>query len=173
MSGLDALCLAAVACAFAIAIWLRWLGARAESKALENDGRFRQLFEELPLACQEIDNNGVIVRVNRRLCELRGVAAGAMIGRHYADFAPEAEKERVYEETARKLKGEIELTHSKQSYARKGAEPVTVEVHETLLRDNTGAVIGLRAVALDVTEHLHKEEEIYQTTSELRAIFQA
>ncbi len=173
MSGLDTICLAAVACAFAIAIWLRWLGVRAKTEAVENEAKFRQLFEDIPLACQEIDTDGLILRVNKRLCELRGVSAAALVGRHYADFAPEMERAKICEETARKLAGKMELTHGKKSYVRKDGDLVTVEVHETLLYDSAGAVVGLRAVALDVTEDLHKEEEIYQTTSELRAIFQA
>src|SRR5207237_3064550 len=61
----------------------------------------------------------------------------------------------------------------KQTYLGKGGEIITVEVYESILRDGRGAIVGLRAVALDVSEHIRKEEEIWQTTAELRAIFQA
>ena len=104
---------------------------------------------------------------------MRGMPVEEILGRHYSDFSPENERERVREEIARKLAGTMQLTPCKQAYLRRTGEPVTVEVYESLLRDATGAVVGLRTVALDVTDRLHKEEEIYQTTSELRAIFQA
>ena len=55
----------------------------------------------------------------------------------------------------------------------KHGELVTVQAHETLLKDPDGSVVGLRSAALDVSEHLRKEEEIWQTTGELKAIFQA
>src|SRR5439155_603616 len=48
-----------------------------------------------------------------------------------------------------------------------------VQIYETLLHNERGVIVGLRSAALDVTEHLRKEEEIWQTTAELRAIFQA
>ena len=75
--------------------------------------------------------------------------------------------------TRRKLAGRLPLVPEKQTYLRKDGEIITVEVHETLLRDRHGAIVGLRSAALDVSEHIRKEEEIWQTTAELRAIFQA
>jgi PAS domain S-box-containing protein len=154
--------------------FLLWRDAvEARSRVLEIDLRYLQLFEEDPFACQETDLDGVILRVNKRMCDLRGMDAVRMIGKHYADFAADAERDRVREEVRLKLSGEWPLVPQKQVYFRKDGSSVTVQVHETLLRDKSGKVIGLRSSALDVTEHMRKEEEIWQTTAELRAIFQA
>src|SRR6202023_1519956 len=46
-------------------------------------------------------------------------------------------------------------------------------LQEVLLRDENGAIAGLRSYSRDATEHIRKEEEIWQTTGELRAILQA
>jgi PAS domain S-box-containing protein len=173
MSLLDYLCLAAVVYAIVFAFMIRRQGARAREHAIRSEWKYRQLFEEVPLACQEIDSAGIIRRVNQKLCDLRGIPAEDIVGKHYADFSPVTEQTRVREETALKLAGKMPLEPGKQAYVRKSGDVAMVEVHETLLRDSNGEIAGLRSAALDVTEHLHKEEEIYQTTSELRAIFQA
>jgi PAS domain S-box-containing protein len=173
MSIFDYLGLVALVYVCVLAATLRRQGKEAKGEALEYEDKFRKLFEEVPLACQEIDRDGIIRRVNQKLCDLRGMKENEIIGRHYANFASESERTRVREETARKLAGTMPLETSQQVYTRKNGDLVTVEVHETLLRDANNAIAGMRLSAFDMTERLHKEEEIYQTTSELRAIFQA
>ena len=167
------LCLAALVYAGVSAFMLRKRETEAKAQAIQSEQKFRQLFEEVPMAFQEIDREGIVRRVNQKLCDLRGVLAAEIIGKHYADFSTESERARVREETALKLAGKMPLVPGTQTSLRKGGDAVMVEVYETLLRDEAGAISGLRSAALDVTEHLHKEEEVYQTTSELRAIFQA
>src|ERR1700716_3424024 len=68
-----------------------------------------EIFEEIPLACQEVDLDGVIRRANQKLCDLRGLQASEILGKHYADFAPDSEADRVRNETHRKLAGEATL----------------------------------------------------------------
>jgi two-component system sensor histidine kinase/response regulator len=155
----------------AFIFWRR--AAKAKAWASENEGKFEQIFEEVPLAFLETDLAGVVRRVNQKLCDLRGLTSAEILGKHYADFAGETERDRIREEIGRKLTCELPLAPEKQTYLRKNGEIITVQVHETLLRDGLGAVAGLRSAALDVSEHVRKEEEIWQTTAELRAIFQA
>src|SRR5260370_40790280 len=173
MSLLDILCLLALIYCAVLAFILRRHARQAEWWAGQNERKYLQLFEDVPLACQETDLEGVIRRVNQKLCDLRGLQPSHILGKHYADFAAESERERVREITRRKLAGDLAPASQKQTYLREDGESVTVQVYETLLRDEKADIVGLRSAALDVTEHLRKEEEIWQTTAELRAIFQA
>jgi PAS domain S-box-containing protein len=173
MTLLGYLCLLALVYAGISTFLLLRQDANAKAQAFQYELKFRQLFEEVPLACQEIDSEGTIRRVNQKMCDLRGMPAEEILGRHCSDFSPSSERSRVREETAQKLAGKMPLAPTKQTCLRRGGAAVMVEVHETLLRDGNGAIEGLRSAALDVTEHLHKEEEIYQTTAELKAIFKA
>ena len=50
-------------------------------QANENENRFRSLFEEAPVAYNEIDEWGVIRRVNRARCALLGYAANELVGK--------------------------------------------------------------------------------------------
>jgi len=170
MSALDYLSLVALALVPALALVLRAQAFTAKQQARKDAENFQKLFEEIPFACQEINLDGVIRRVNEKLCALRGLRPSAILGKHYADYAPDSERERVRNETHRKLTGEEPLVPGQQTCVRLG---VTVQVQEVLLRDENGAIVGLRSYESDATERIRTEDEIWQTTGELRAIFQA
>jgi PAS domain S-box-containing protein len=170
MSALDYLSLVALALVPALALVLRAQAFTTKQQARKDAENFQRLFEEIPFACQEINLDGVIRRVNEKLCVLRGLRPSVILGKHYADFAPESERERVRNETHRKLTGEEPLAPGQQTCVRLG---VTVQVQEVLLRDENGAIVGLRSYESDATERIRTEDEIWQTTGELRAIFQA
>ena len=173
MSVLECIFLAALAYVSVMA--LRFYRQASGYKLLEKEDEdiSKEMFEEIPLACQEVDLEGVIRRVNQKLCDLRGRQASDILGKHYSDFAPESERERVRNDTHRKLIGERPLTPGKQTSIRGDGATSAVQVYEILVRDERGKVAGLRTYAIDVTEHIRKEEEIWQTTGELKAIFQA
>src|SRR6266568_817142 len=173
MSVLVFLALAVVAFVLALFLMLRKQVSRAGQFASKDEENFKKLFEEVPLACQEIDVYGVIRLVNQKLCDLRGQPASSIVGKHYSDFVPESDRARARDEIHRKLSGEKPLAPGQQTFVRGDREVVTVQVQDVLLRDEAGAVVGLRSYELDVTERIRKEEEIWQTTGELRAIFQA
>ena len=170
MSAFEYLSLAALVLVSILALVLRAEAFRAKQQARKEAENFQKLFEEIPFACQEINLDGVIRRVNEKLCVLRGLRPSAILGKHYADFAHESERERVRNEAHRKLSGEEPVAPGQQTCVRLG---VTVQVQEVLLRDENGAIAGLRSYESDATERIRTEDEIWQTTGELRAIFQA
>jgi two-component system sensor histidine kinase/response regulator len=173
MSLLDFLVVMALICVSILALLLRRAGIRGRRRAAAAEARYLQLFEEVPIACQETDQQGIILRVNQKFCDLRGMEASSIVGKHYADFAHKSDRDRIREEFQLKLTGQAPLAAHDQIYVRDDGRVVNLQVHETLLRDSAGNILGLRTSAVDVTEHTRKEEEIWQTTGELRAVFQA
>jgi two-component system sensor histidine kinase/response regulator len=173
MSVVIFLSLAAVAFILGLLVMLRKQVFQATQFASKDQENFRKLFEEIPLACQEIDLEGVIRLVNQKLCDLRGLPASGILGKYYADFAPEGERESVRDEIQLKLTGKKALAPGQRTFVRGNGELVTAQVLDVLLRDESAAIVGVRSYELDVTERIRKEQEIWQTTAELRAIFQA
>src|ERR1700724_2912418 len=137
MSAPEYLSLAALVLVSVLALVLRAQAFRARQQARNDAENFQKLFEEIPFACQEINLDGVIRRVNEKLCVLRGLRPSAILGKHYADFACESERDRVRNEIHRKLSGEEPLVPGQQTCVRLG---VTVQVQEVLLRDENGAI---------------------------------
>ena len=173
MSLLDLFVVMALVYVSVLALLLRRDGIKARRRTAAVEARYLQLFEEVPVACQEIDLEGVIRRVNQKFCDLRGAEASSILGKHYADFAHKSDREKIREELRLKLTGQAQLVAQEQIYVRDDGRVVNLQVHEKLLRDPDGNILGLRTSAVDVTEHTRKEEEIWQTTAELRAVFQA
>src|SRR6476619_3115912 len=90
-----------------LALLLRLDAVKSRRRATQSEARYLQLSEEVPLACQEIDVTGVIRRVNKELCDLRDLDAESIIGKHYADLAPESDRDRIRAESGFKLKGDV------------------------------------------------------------------
>src|SRR5258708_25583589 len=113
MALLDIVGVAALLYVAALALVYRRQARKAKSSATQSEGSFQQLFEEVPLACQETGPDGVIRRVNQKLCDLRGLTSSDILGKHYSDFAGEKDRDRIREETRRKLTGELPLAPQK------------------------------------------------------------
>jgi len=133
----------------------------------------RSLFEGTPLGYLLIDADGLIEEVNERECEILGLSRSQLLGRPFWDLAPKAERDRERESFFRRLAEENPRPVTRKKYRHPAGSVLTLEVYESLLRDDSGHVAGLSVASMDITERQRSEEEIFQTTSELKAIFQA
>ena len=130
------------------------------------------LFEAAPIGYLEIDPKGVVRCVNRKECELRGFARRELMGKICWNLLPPAERQRYREQIERKMSGHIALLPYQRKYLRPDGSTITVEVHEQLLRDQAGRVVGMRLAGIDMTEGKKSEDQAYEAASELRALFQ-
>jgi len=121
----------------------------------------------------EIDNQGIVQRVNRTECELRGVSVHDVRGKHYAELEPVSVRERCRQELDRKLSAQVSLMPYERNLLQPNGTIVTVRVHEQLLRNKRNQTIGLRSASLDITDHQRTQEQALETASELKALFQA
>jgi PAS domain S-box-containing protein len=145
------------------------IGVHGETSSLN---AVDDLFETTPIGCLEIDPKGVVRRVNRKECELRGMTRRELIGKHCWNLLPSAERQRYREQTERRMSGQVSLLPYQRKYLRPDATTITVEVHEQLLRDPGGWVVGMRLSAIDMTEGKKSEDQAYEAATELRALFQ-
>ncbi|MBL8174502.1 MAG: response regulator [Bryobacterales bacterium] len=131
------------------------------------------LFDTSPLGYVEIDARGTIVRINKRELALRQISAREALGKTYWDLAPEEERLRVQDEVLRKLAGDATLVPVRRRLHHPSGDQATVEVHENLLHDATGRITGMLLASTDITGRQKDQEEVFRTTTELKALFQA
>ncbi len=146
-------------------------GARAGDARWQK--AIRELLDSLPVACHAIDQHGVVRFANRAESDLRGLAPGAIIGRHRAELYPPPSQDRVREETHRKLSGGCALVPYQEKFQRPDGRVAVLETHETW---GPGANLKepcLWCFSLDVTEQALREQQLQQTHSALSAIFRA
>jgi PAS domain S-box-containing protein len=131
------------------------------------------LFDAAPIGYVEIDREGIVRRVNARQCKLIGLLAVQVVGKHCAELIPTIDRERYREQLTRRLAGETALLPYQREYIHQDGSKTAVEIHEQLLRDQKGAVSGMRMAAIDITDRKKSEDAAYQAASEMRALFQA
>ena len=135
---------------------------RTEEALRESEERFRGLFEEAPLAYHEIDCEGIVLRVNRAECTLLGYEAEEILGKSAWDFIALEEREPARQAFRRKIRGEQSLEIVHRTDIRRDGAPLTVEIHQSLIRDAKGAGTGMRTARVDITERKRAEEQLVQ-----------
>src|SRR5207248_1981377 len=75
----------------------------AVDEAGANERRFRELFDEAPVAYHEVDAAGRIVRVNRTELTMLGYAADEMLGHPFFDFVADDDLEEARRRHATRL----------------------------------------------------------------------
>jgi two-component system cell cycle sensor histidine kinase PleC len=135
-------------------------------EANENENRFRSLFEEAPIAYNEIDELGIIRKVNRASCALLGYDANEVVDKFVWDFIAPGARAFVREAMTEKLRGSMPVAPFELEILSKAGMPIPVEMHETLIYGKTGQIAGLRAALLDnrqrkIAERASRKTEQY------------
>ncbi|MGA1992499.1 MAG: PAS domain S-box protein [Bryobacteraceae bacterium] len=143
---------------------------RTLSQLIESEQRFRDLFEQGPVAYHELDQEGVVHWVNQAACDLLGTEAGAMLGRPIFEFVSRGTPSESREAFKRKLSGQQALAPFARDHIRSDGRHLTLEIHEALIRDDRGAVTGMRSVMLDVTQRKEMEEALREREATLQAV---
>jgi PAS domain S-box-containing protein len=145
---------------------------RRNAAVSQSEAGLASLLEEAPVPCHEMDREGVIQRVNQAECELLGCDRTQMVGHPVWDFvAPEA-REASRLAVARKMAGEQALAPFLRRYRRGDGSQVTVEIHETFVRDGRGKVAGIRSALLDATSRQRTEQALENSEASYRNLFE-
>jgi two-component system sensor histidine kinase/response regulator len=131
------------------------------------------LFESALVGYLHIDAAGIVRRVNRKECELRGLSAQDLVGKRYADLSPDGPRQRAVQDLDRKLLDQFSLKPTQGTIQRPDGTLVTTEVHPTLLRNRSGQATGFLLATLDITERKRSEENALKTALELKTLFMA
>ncbi len=116
--------------------------------------------ELVPVPCQDLDTDGMIRRVNSLFAGLLGYDTRDLVGRPVWDLIAAEEIDRAKRGYADKLCGRRPLLPFERVYRHAGGTVLTVQVHDLLIRDRAGTVIGVRSALIDVTEWRRREAEL-------------
>ena len=136
---------------------LRALQRRTQERT-ESEMKFRDLFDSAPVAYHELDRNGVIRRVNRAECALLGYEAGEMLGRPVWEFISEADQEASQQAICRKVSGEQAMEPVQRRYVRRDGAELWIDIHDILVHNASGEIVGIRSALLDITERRLADE---------------
>jgi two-component system, sensor histidine kinase and response regulator len=144
---------------------------RAESALRESEERFRELSDLLPQTVFEVDLEGRVIYANRFGLEYFGYTEKDISNRVNALqlFVPE-DQERIILNMSRRLKGESFKDHEYTMMKKEGSTaPVLIYTNPISSGDE---VIGLRGIALDITERKKAEERLRLAQERYRTVFE-
>jgi PAS domain S-box-containing protein len=130
---------------------------RAEKVLSESEARFRDLFDNAPVAYHELDSNGHIIRINHTEELLLGYTNDELRGRHVSEIVLESGSREV---ASAKLVGNQELTPVERTIIRKDGTLVPVLNEDRLIYDSGGEIIGIRSTLQNITALKEAEQQL-------------
>lgn len=140
----------------------------AEEQRSETERRYRALFEEAPVAIHEIDADGIVCRINQAECGMLGRRPAEILGKPVWDLVVPADRTRSRLSVQRKIEGTQRLDVFLRDLVHADGTLVTVEIHENLIQDENGRILGLRSCLLDVTARELALKRLEENAAELR-----
>lgn len=131
----------------------------AEAALVESEQRYRDLYEEAPVALFSVNRAGDIVRANREAAILLGRHARDLVGRNTADLFADtvAGRERVEALLPRAMAGSTILNETVE-LEREDREPWWGSLSIKPVLNADGEVVVLRATLIDITTRLRTQE---------------
>ena len=126
------------------------------------------LFEASTIAIHEIDTKGVIRSVNQAECQLLGYSPDELIGHHIWEFAALDQQQVARDTIAGKIARQQPVSTVTREYRRGDGSYIWLEIHEKLIENAEGEVVGIRSALLDITERHKLETEMQKQLDWMR-----
>ncbi len=144
---------------------------KAEEALRASEARFRQLAELLPQMVYELDADGRFLFINRAGLEIGGFTAEDFkAGLDIFTVLPPEDHDRARENVKRAASGGAAVNSQYTLISKDGAR-VPVEAYSSPIRER-GRIVGIRGVAVDITERLRNEEALRQSEEKYRRLFE-
>jgi PAS domain S-box-containing protein len=133
----------------------------------------KHLFDESSVAIHEIDREGIVRGVNRAECQLFGYAPHELIGHYIWEFVAVEHREASRDAIARKIAREQPIEVFTREFRCADGRYLWVDIHDTLIENAAGAVIGIRSGLLDVTARRKIELQIQQQHDRMKCLLRS
>lgn len=138
-----------------------------EQKLRDSERHFQSWFQDAPVACHEVDREGVLLSVNQAECELLGFSTEEMVGRPIWDFMASEDREKTRIGLLQRIADEQPLVPLEREYKRRDGTSVIMEIHQKRIRDAAGRPTGLRTFLLDITQRKRAEMTLLEQADKL------
>jgi two-component system, LuxR family, sensor kinase FixL len=130
---------------------------QAEERLQQSEERFKDLFDNAPIAYHELDIDGRYTRINHTEELLLGYTNEELTGRHVSELILEKTSRRTVAAT---LAGTQHLSAVERTFTRKDGTLVSVLNEDTMIYDADGRITGIRSTLQDITARKKAEEQL-------------
>ncbi len=142
-----------------------------ERELRESEARYRNLFDHAPLPFEETDSQGLIRRVNQAGCALLKSSPEQLLGRPAWYLMVPGEQDSFRVQMLDRIASSTEIAPYERVYQLEDGSSITLEIRESLIRNERGETIGVCRSLLDITERNLAEiaaRKVAQYAMELR-----
>ncbi|HOS38367.1 MAG TPA: PAS domain S-box protein [Spirochaetota bacterium] len=116
-----------------------------------DDGRTADILDSLPEIVFECDRSGRLIFVNQRACDMLGYAMDELLAISVFDLIREDDRRAAKTVMTRILDSARDYVGIETCLVAKTGSSVSVQVYTNRILDETGAVSGIRGIAVDTT----------------------
>ncbi len=137
---------------------------RRTQKALTvSEERFKELWNNAPVAYHTLDTGGSITRVNLTEAKMLGYTIEEMLGKPIFDFILAGQREEAQKRFRQKIDAKKSLSRSENRvYVRKDGSLIHVTIDDVLDKNKGGKVTGIRTTMVDITDRKLAEEAVIE-----------
>jgi PAS domain S-box-containing protein len=128
------------------------------------------VLEELPVACIEVNAEGLVMRANRAARALYPHEHGEIAGKILWNLMTVAEREISHEAFFKIMEAGANSPPVRRAVYTSAGEFRTFEVHRSQIRDAQGSPVGVRIVTFDVTDAQLAHQEALQARQWLESV---
>jgi len=141
-----------------------------EKKLIENEHRFRQIFNEGPLGMAIVGFDMVFINVNQRLTEITGFSRDELVNLSVEEIPSPDDKAFDMQQIKSIAKGDIPFYNLKKRYYKKNRDVVWVSITITVIKDNSENPQYFLAMIEDITEQIISQENLRLSESRYRIL---
>ncbi len=129
-----------------------------------NTGNISLFLDLVGVIIVVIDSDQKVSYINKKGCEILGYEKDDILGKNWFDmFLPEKIRKEIKEVFNLLVRGEIELVeYFDNVIVTKSGQERTIGWHNTVLRDDSGKIIGTLSLGDDITERRMIDEKVVQ-----------
>ncbi len=144
---------------------------RAEEALRESEKRFKELWDNAPVAYHTVNTKGTITSVNRTEAKMLGYSPKEMMGKSIFDFILPEQRQEARERFKLKLAGRHLPRAENRMYVKKDGSRLHVIIDDMLEYDSNGKVTGIRTTMVDTTDRMKVEEALEEIKERYKSLF--
>ncbi len=126
----------------------------------KSEERYRELWDEAPVAYHTLDTRGIITSVNKTEAAMLGYRPEEMLNRPIFDFIIPEQRREARRRFAVKIAGKSIRKADNRIYLRKHGTPIIVHIEDKQERDHSGRITGIRTTMVDITDQRNAEKVV-------------